>query len=528
MAEGDWMGWRWMRVLVVGVLLIAGGPIATDVLGDDGTVDASGQWSMITLEPNWRNGGVVGTAGSMAMIAGGSAFDGKKSYVHDLVYVYDGATHQWSTDHLSQARRVAASATVGSQILFAGGTLDDVVKASNVVDIYDTATRQWSTARLSEARERMSAITVGSRVVFAGGDTGYLSDVSSAVDVYDSETGTWSTATLSEARSSPTAVVVGSQVVFAGGSARGYSDAVDIFDTATGQWSAARLSQARSTPTTAIVGSQALFVGGLPDLSAGGVDIYDSATRQWSSTRLAGVGGRARIVVSGSRALIPAGSSAGSHEVYIYDSDSGQWSHVTLVEESVGASATAVVGTRLLTNVEGRLVIFDSATLLWSTVPVPEERFSIAAGSVGTTAIFLSRPPAEKRVGPIDALPATISDVMVADVYETTTGQWTSHALSASRGRFTLATVGTQVVIAGGSNYPPRFRSQMLHTDAVDIYDAATGIWSAGKLALARETPRATTLGTQMLFTGGILGCTGCPVDYLDAVAEVYDSAPGR
>src|SRR5207237_9654119 len=92
-----------------------------------------------------------------------------------------------------------------------------VADVSAVVDIYDSATGQWSTAALSDARWQLRVATVGSKVLFAGGTTdGTFNEAAATatVDIYDAATGEWSTAALSQARLVPTIATVGTKALF--------------------------------------------------------------------------------------------------------------------------------------------------------------------------------------------------------------------------------------------------------------------------------------------------------------------------
>ncbi len=44
------------------------------------------------------------------------------------------------------------------------------------------------------------------------------------------------------------------------------------------------------------------------------------------------------------------------------------------------------------------------------------------------------------------------------------------------------------------------------YTDAVDVYNSATGEWSTARLSFARESLAATTVGNVAIFAGGHSG----------------------
>jgi hypothetical protein len=128
----------------------------------------------------------------------------------------------------------------------------------------------------------MTVATVGSQVLFAGGFRGARADASasSRVDIYDSATGTWTIAELSSSRGLLATATVGSRVIFAGGGdLYGGPDAtLDVYDSTTGRWTSAQLPQGGRTLAGAAVGTSAFFAGGeMPSHPAGVVDIIDAS-----------------------------------------------------------------------------------------------------------------------------------------------------------------------------------------------------------------------------------------------------------
>ncbi|MDB5323571.1 MAG: kelch repeatcontaining protein [Phycisphaerales bacterium] len=293
LSQGRW----WMGVTVVdGNAIFAGGTTAVNFgyppPDPSSVVDiydsTTNRWSTAALSLA-RYQIVAATAGHKALFAGGVT---PTDPVNNVVDIYDADTGHWSTAALSQARGGFAAATVGKLALFAGGGLTDsngAVVLSNVVDIYDGASGQWSTATLSQARSDMSAVTVGSKVVFAG-DT----DV---IDIYDSATGQWTTARLSQARIFMASTAVDGQAVFAGGlfldpsSGANYSpsDVVDVYDANTGQVASGMLSYAGGEFTATTLGDKAIIAGANlgGGIASDAVNVYDAATRNWSTTTLA-------------------------------------------------------------------------------------------------------------------------------------------------------------------------------------------------------------------------------------------------
>jgi len=326
----------------------------------------------------------------------------------------------------------------------------------------------WSTANLSQPRWNLSATSVGNQVFFAGGQTD--SDCSSVVDIYDKSTGIWSTANLSQARTLLSAASVGGKAFFVGGRAGAiwndvHSNVVDVYDLSTGVWSTASLSEARGSLAAASAGNKAIFAGGGP---AGGnsstVDIYDASTGTWSTANLS----QARNSL--------AGASLGGRAYF-------------------GGGAIAVVGTPL-TVVD----IYDASANTWSTANLSQGRWDVVAAAAGDKVVFAGGLTAHYYG------PGAVSNVV--DIYSSSTGTWTTAALSQRRADLAAAAAGSKILFAGGWNGNP--------SNAVDICDASTGMWSTATVSQARSALAAASAGNQAFFAGGATVTGGGPSSVVD------------
>ena len=115
----------------------------------------------------------------------------------------------------------------------------------------------------------------------------------------------------------------------------------------------------------------------------------------------------------------------------------------------------------------------------------------------------------------------------VVDVYDAATGRWSAGALSVARQWPVPAAVGTQVLLAGGWQSGPSRQWDHLF-DTVDLFDTATGRWSTATLSEARYRMRAVTVGPYVLFAGGEFSCNSCGTTRYVAAVDIYDSAMGR
>ena len=396
---------------------------------------------------------------------------------------------------LSQARDGMAVATVGNDTLFAGGSSNSIFNnPTAAVDIYDASTGHWSTASLSQARDSMAVGTVGSQAIFAGGIApgivNFGANISAAVDIYDASTGRWSSASLSQARYSMNVATVGTDVIFAGGyyrtgpssPASNPSTAVDIFDASTGRWSTASLSQPRVSMTVAIVGSKAIFAGGdTSDTTYGAaVDTFDASTGRWSTATLSQARDGMAVTTVGSKAIFAGGSGVN------YLGTNGTYGPVNAVD------------------------IFDANTGGWSTATLSQARYSMAAATVGTKAVF---------AGGFDGFYPSAA----VDIYDASTGHWSTTTLSQARDNLAMATVGTQAIFAGGISNIANGGNNT-GSAAVDIFDASTGRWSTATLSQARTSMDVATVGTKVIFAGGLSGDSNT----LYAAVDIYDMSTGR
>jgi len=108
--------------------------------------------------------------------------------------------------------------------------------------------------------------------------------------------------------------------------------------------------------------------------------------------------------------------------------------------------------------------------------------------------------------------------------------------LPQTRGGFSFAAAGNKIVFAGGSAN----EQQGCATARVDIFDISTGTWTTAQLSQARESMGVAVLGNKMFFAGGIVPRVGPPygcyitnggdtrrseIDIYDAIANTWSTA---
>jgi hypothetical protein len=296
-----------------------------------------------------------------------------------------------------------------------------------------------------------------------------------------------STATLSGPRWLLAGAAQDGKAVFAGGDGPGFANesAVDIYDSLSGQWSTGSLSHARGELAATSAGGQVIFAGGqvnaVPDRSDV-ADLYDPKTGQWTTGKLSAPRSAFAATSVGGKALFVGDGAEGSRTVDIYDSSTGQWSTDILPHTSHAVVGTSV-GDRAI-FVGGAADVYDGATGRWSTAPLPEGEFFRAATTVGSKALFAS-------------------DTGVVVLYDNVSGRWQVAKHSLGRQGVAATSVGTKAIFAGGYHYGRH--GQRIESDAVDVYDSATGAWSTATLSQARDGAAAASAGTRAIVAGGQL-----------------------
>ena len=89
----------------------------------------------------------------------------------------------------------------------------------------------------------------------------------------------------------------------------------------------------------------------------------------------------------------------------------------------------------------------------------------------------------------------------VVDLYNSTTGAWSTAVLSVARFGLAAASVGNEALFAGG--YAGSSPQSFAVSNVVDLYSGITGLWSTAVLSVARYALTATSVGNVTLFAGG-------------------------
>ncbi len=231
---------------------------------------------------------------------------------------------------------------------------------------------------------------------------------------------------------------------------------------------------------------------------------------QWSTSSLPSPGGAMRAISVGQYVVLSGGSyytSGGwaiNSSLEIYNTGTDQWSATVQPDATVGAGWTAVGDELIIAGgasysngawaPTAAVNTYNVSTGQWSSAPaLSQARYGLAAGTVGSLAIF---------AGGATYSDGTWSPSSDVDIYNTSTGTWSTATLSVARWFIAATTVGDLAIFAGGTVNNVASATPNT-TAAVDIYNANNGKWSTALLSQARSSIAATTVGDDAIFAGG-------------------------
>jgi hypothetical protein len=227
----------------------------------------------------------------------------------------------------------------------------------------------------------------------------------------------------------------------------------------------------------------------------------------------------------GTRALFAGDLAVPDDSADLYDASTGAWSSAQL-SQARWLMGAAVVGDRALlaggatatfigvpSGPSAAVDLYDATTGQWSTAALSAARWSPAATSAGGRALFAG--------GTTSASTASAA----ADLYDPATNQWSTATLSEARTFVAAASVGRIAVFAGGVG--GTLNGAAHYSDAVDIYNARNGKWTTAHLSQARAGVTAAVVGATILFAGGAKadGTASDVVDLFDVATGTWSTA---
>ena len=138
--------------------------------------------------------------------------------------------------------------------------------------------------------------------------------------------------------------------------------------------------------------------------------------------------------------------------------------------------------------------VYDGITNTWSTLTLSKKRQVGGGGAAGNKLVFGGGIGRTDISGPV-YLYAT------ADIFDITTGVRTTGKLSKARSNISVGAAGNKIVFAGGWFWDMSYN--IINSNAVDIYDVTTGLWTKTTLSIKRESMAVAVVGDEIIFAGG-------------------------
>lgn len=262
-----------------------------------------------------------------------------------------------------------------------------------------------------------------------------------------------------------------------------------------GQWSVDSLVNICANDAVSTFGTKAMLV------NASAWELYDVTTFS-SNTGNLSLGRNAIKVASVNNIAYFGGGQYGpftdpvyTKNIDVYNFTTNQWTLQKLSKaREVGAAASVrnkilFAGGRDALNMYNTVDIFDVSSGVRTIAKLSKARTDIAVAVNGNKVVFAGgwyfdfsyNRPASNAV----------------DIYDVSTGAWTTAKLSQKRQSISVASVGSKIVFAGGL---PNSGT----TDRVDIYDVLTNTWSVASLSSPRYGMTVNVIGNKAYFASGM------------------------
>ena len=237
-------------------------------------------------------------------------------------------------------------------------------------------------------------------------------------------------------------------------------------------------------------------------------------------TGMTAVSGGNKILFAGGYAAstVPGGSGQLSSRVDIYDITTQKWTVAALSQAVAGIKAITLgnkiffAGGDISAAFSSSVDIYDVVTNSWTKAELTLARRSLSIAVAGNKVLFAG--------GYYQV--TTFSDFVFSnwvDIYDASTGSWSTATLSQARSDLTATTVGNKIYFAGGTDLwnPNDYDC----TKSIDIFDASNNSWSTSSLAEAKGGHAAIAVGNKIYWAGGRTNTGNYP--YSSCVVEIRD-----
>jgi N-acetylneuraminic acid mutarotase len=328
----------------------------------------------------------------------------------------------------------------------------------------------------------------------------------------------------------------GTVLVFGGFNGVVRLNTAELYEPATGLWTATgALATGRTTQTaTLLANGKVLATGGHVGATSSTptCELYDPVTRTWTTTGTMGTarGNHTATLLLNGKVLVVGGfnrnTSSAVSTAELYDPATGTWTptgslatarnwHTATLLLSgkvlVGGGAPDAAGYSSLSSAE----LYDPGVGAWTTLA------TLSAARQTHTATLL--PDGRVLIAGGADLGYFISG---AELYNPASGTWTATgSLGSARGIHIATLLPDGKVLAAGGNHNSPAAPTIVASSSAELYDPATGTWTAtGSLNAPRSTHTAT-----LLPSGKVLVEAGYYVNSNVQLfsAELYDSASG-
>lgn len=202
-----------------------------------------------------------------------------------------------------------------------------------------------------------------------------------------------------------------------------------------------------------------------------------------------------------------------------------QWSTAALTQARYGIGATAVGNKAIFAGgaasyylMSNRADIYDASTGTWATKLFSQGRKNIAAATVNDRALF---------AGGIGRNVNGFFYSNKVDIYNNATGLWTAKTLSQARAVSGVGVAAGKAVFAGGIKAINQNTYQPVTSNKVDIYNYATNTFSSTTLSTTRSEIATASVGSKIIFAGGVKNYNSSGEPIVSNVADIYDAATG-